>query len=262
MRKFVAYIGLAAVLAALVGCSSLFHGGNGVLLLTFDDPNYDRWVAAMPIFERYGAHASFFPNGGLDDHALAQLKKLKDAGHTVGIHTVGHGDARAAWEQGKGEAYIVREVKPQLDAYAKIGHKVRAMAYPNNRHNAASDAALAEKCGIRHFRAGHVVRYDPKKQYPKPDLVKTDEVFFPASELSEKTVLEGIGIGESYRTDIGEIIACINRAADRDEVLVTFSHDIRPDAPTISMKTEWLERILATAQARGMRIIGFDEIDE
>jgi len=43
---------------------------------------------------------------------------------------------------------------------------------------------------------------------------------------------------------------------------LTYSHDIRPDAKTISMKTEWLERILATAKARGMRVIGFDEISE
>ena len=262
MRKFAVCGVLTAALAALVGCASLFRGGNGVLLLTFDDPNYDRWVEVIPLFEKYGAHASFFPHRQLDDHALAQMKKLKDAGHTVGIHTLNHGDACTAWETGKGDEYIAREVKPQLEAYAKIGHAVRAMAYPNNRHNAASDAALAEKCGIRHFRAGHVVRYDPKHQYPKPDLVRTDEVFFPAADLPDKTVLEGIGIGEAYRTDIDEIVACINRAADRDEVLVTYSHDIRPDAKTISMKTEWLERILETAHARGMRIIGFDEIDD
>ena len=262
MRKFAVGAVLTSVLAALVGCASFSRSGNGVLLLTFDDPNYDRWVKVIPLFEKYGAHASFFPHRKLDDHALAQMKKLKDAGHTVGIHTLNHGDARTAWETGKGDEYIAREVKPQLEAYARIGHVVRAMAYPNNRHNAASDAALAEKCGIRHFRAGHVVRYDPKHQYPKPDLVRTDEVFFPASELPGKTVLEGIGIGEAYRTDIDEILACINRAADRDEVLVTYSHDIRPDAKTISMKTEWLERILETAHVRGMRIIGFDEIEE
>ena len=73
-------------------------------------------------------------------------------------------------------------------------------------------------------------------------------------------VLKGIGIGESYRTDIDEILACLRRAAARDEALVTYSHDIRPDAKTINMKTEWLERILATAHELGMRIIGFDEI--
>jgi len=252
---------LTAGLLVLCGCAS-FRGGNGVLLLTFDDPNYDRWVAAMPLFEKYGAHASFFPNGELDDHALAQLKRLKDAGHTVGVHTLRHADARAAFVEGRGADYVAKEVKPQLDAYAKIGHVVRSMAYPNNCHSSESDAGLSAACGIRRFRAGHVVRYDPDCKYPKPDLVRTDEVFFPAAELSRKTVLEGIGIGESYRTDIDEIIACINRAADRDEVLVTYSHDIRPDAKTISMKTEWLECILKAAQTRGMRVIGFDEIGE
>ena len=251
-----------AGLAALVGGCASFRGGNGVLLLTFDDPNYDRWVEAMPLFAKYGAHVSFFPNRALDDHALGQLKKLKDAGHTVGIHTLRHGDARAAWDEGRGDAYIAQEVKPQLEAYAKIGHVVRSMAYPNNRRSAASDAALAATCGIRRFRAGHVVKYDPERKYPKSDLVRTDEVFFPAAELPGKTVLEGIGIGESYRTDIDEIVACINRAADRNEVLVTYSHDIRPDAKTINMKTEWLERILTTAHARGMKVIGFDEIGE
>jgi len=260
MNKLVRCV-VATVVAVFCGCAT-FRSGNGVLLLTFDDPNYDRWVEAIPLFEKYGAHVSFFPNGRLDDHALAQLKRLKDAGHTVGIHTLNHGDARAAFEEGKGAEFIAREVKPQLDAYAKIGHTVRSMAYPNNRRSPASDAGLSADCGIRRFRAGHVVRYDPQGKYPKPDLVRTDEVFFPASELSRKTVLEGIGIGESYRTDIDEIVACVNRAAERNEVLVTYSHDIRPGAKTISMKTEWLERILAAAAARGMRIIGFDEIGE
>lgn len=248
--------------SALVGCATALHDGQGVLLLTFDDPNYDRWAEAIPLFEKYGAHASFFPHRELDAHALEQLAKLKAAGHTVGIHTMNHGDAAAAFAAGKGDEYIEREVRPQLESYAKIGHVVRSMAYPNNRHNAASDEALAAKCGIRHFRAGHVVRYDPDRKYPKANLVRTDEVFFSAAELPKKRVLEGIGIGESYRTDIDEIVACINRAADRNEVLVTYSHDIRPDAKNINMKTEWLERILATAKARGMRIIGFDEIGE
>lgn len=256
------WVGLSLILM-FAGCLSFAprNSGNGVLLLTFDDPNYDWWVAAMPLFEKYGAHASFFPNGHLDDHALAQMARLKGAGHTVGIHTEHHGNARLAFEQGNGAAYVVREVRPQLEAYAKIGHVVRSMAYPNNSRNARSDEDLARECGIRRFRAGHVVRFDPKGQYPKPDLVNTDAVFFPVSELKGKRVLEGIGIGESYRTDINEILACVNRAADRNEVLVTYSHDIRPDAKTINMKTEWLEAILRTARARNMRILGFDELD-
>lgn len=235
--------------------------GRGVLMLTFDDANYDRWVEVMPLFAKYGAHASFFPNGPLDAHALMQLKKLKDAGHTVGVHTLHHADAVAAVEKGQDVDYVANEVKPQLAAYAEIGHTVRAMAYPNNRRNDATDALLAESCGIRRFRAGHVVRYDPQGKYPRPDLVYSEEAFFPAAELSRKTVFAGIGLGEAYRTDIDEIIACVKRVAKRNEVLVTFSHDIRLNAKTINMKTEWLERILSEAHACGLRIIGFDEVE-
>lgn len=258
MKNMFRWMLTIAIMGATV--ESLMAAGRGVLLLTFDDPNYDRWVQAIPLFQQYGAHASFFPNGKLSDHALAQMQKLKDAGHTIGIHTEHHGDARKAFAEGNGDRYFMNEVKPQLDAYARIGHKVRAMAYPNNRRNDASDRYLYNNAGITHFRAGHVVMYDPQHKYAKLDLVNTEEVFFPVSELPKRRVLEGIGIGESYRTDIDEILACIRRAAERDEVLVTYSHDIRPDAKTINMKKEWLERILKTAHELGVRMIGFDEI--
>ena len=38
------------------------------------------------------------------------------------------------------------------------------------------------------------------------------------------------------------------------------SHGIHPDAKQIHMKTEWLERILATAKECGVAVLGFDEL--
>ena len=262
MRK--TFLAVVSVLGVAAGCIGMRDqgGGRGALLLTFDDPNYDRWVEAMPLFAKYGAHATFFPSGHLDDRALGQLAKLKAAGHTVGIHAEHHKDAPPGFKKLGGDLYVKQEVEPQIAAYAKIGHRPLSMAYPNNARTPETDAVISERAGIRRFRAGHVVKYDPKRIYQKPDLVNTDEVFFPAAELPRRSVLKGIGIGESYRTDIDEILACIRRAAARDEALVTYSHDIRPDAKTISMKTEWLERILETAHDCGMRIIGFDEIPD
>ena len=43
-------------------------------------------------------------------------------------------------------------------------------------------------------------------------------------------------------------------------VLSLTSHGISPNAKGISMKTEWLERILATAKECGVAILGFDEL--
>ena len=231
---------------------------NGVLLLTFDDPNVPNWVNAIPLFAKYDARASFFPCGELDDASLRGLAQLKAAGHTVGIHTLHHRNARDI----DGATYLKEEVQPQLDAYASIRHVVRAMAYPNNRHTPEMDDYLMAHTAIRHFRTGHVVRYDPQAKYEKPDLVATDEVFFSVKDLPRRRVLPGIGIGEAYRTDIKEILACIRRAARRNEVLVTFSHDIAPNAPSIHMKTEWLEKILATAREEGLQILGFDDLPD
>ncbi len=231
---------------------------NGVLLLTFDDPHATSWANAIPLFAKYNAHASFFPNGELDAAALQSLAQLKTAGHTVGIHTLHHRDAKNI----DGATYLKEEVQPQLDAYAQINHTVRAMAYPNNIHTPEMDAFLLAHTAIRHFRAGHVVKYDPQAKYEKPDLVATDEVFFPVENLPRRRVLQGIGIGEAYRTDIKEILACIRRAAKRNEVLVTFSHNIAPNAPSIHMKTEWLEKILATAHEEGLQILGFDDLPD
>ena len=61
-------------------------------------------------------------------------------------------------------------------------------------------------------------------------------------------------------SDIGEILACLKRAAERKEVFAITSHGIKPDAKDIHMKTEWLEAILKLAKELDLRVIGFDEL--
>ena len=50
------------------------------------------------------------------------------------------------------------------------------------------------------------------------------------------------------------------KTAERNEVFVLTSHGIHPAAKDIHMKTEWLERILATASECGVQCLGFDEL--
>ena len=92
-------------------------------------------------------------------------------------------------------------------------------------------------------------------------LAEVDEVFLPADQIGSTAWMRGVGIGESYNTDLNDILAALDRVAARNELIVFFSHNITPDAKSINMKTEWLERILAHAHALGMRIVGFDELD-
>ena len=63
-------------------------------------------------------------------------------------------------------------------------------------------------------------------------------------------------MGESYHTDIEDILRAIERAGKRGEALFIVSHGIAPDAKDISMKTEWLERILSSADDSGVLVRG------
>jgi len=253
----------AGLVLAATGCA-IAPKGRGTLCLTFDDRNWQRWEAALPLFAKYGAHASFFPNGQLDDAALASLRKIADAGHTVGPHTLNHADAPQFFAKHGAEKYWEQQLKPQMDAFAKVGIHPKSMAYPNNRRTDETDEFLKTK-GFRRFRAGYpgVRPYDPKheKTAGLRPLAEIDEVFLPACKVPATAWMRGIGIGEAYNTDIDDVLAALDRAAARNELVVFFSHNIAPDAKSISMKTEWLERILAHAHSLGMRMEGFDRLD-
>ena len=255
---------LFALVAAVASWSSAFAAGqartNGVMCLTFDDPNWERWVKVIPLFEKYGAHASFFPNGNLDARALECLKALHDKGHTVGPHTKSHADAPAYFEKHGAEAYWLEQVKPQMDAFASVGIVPTSMAYPNNCRTDETDDFLAKK-GFRHFRCGNPARpfdKDHVKRASLKPLAEIDDAFTKRSELGR--LCRGVGIGEAYNTDIDDICAGIRRAAERGEAIVFYSHNIVPDAKTINMKTAWLEKMLETAKAGGMDILGFDDL--
>ena len=69
---------------------------KGVLVLSFDDRNFNDWVKAMPLFEKYGAHATFFVCGPIDGEAVRVMKRLSEAGHSVGLHGLRGGDRAAA----------------------------------------------------------------------------------------------------------------------------------------------------------------------
>lgn len=234
---------------------------NGVLLLTFDDPNWPRWEKVLPLFAKYGAHASFFPNGKLNKGALVSLKNIYDAGHTVGPHTLNHADLPKLFAQVGGDAMFNKELKPQLDALATVGIHPTAMAFPNNRHTPEVDAYLMKK-GFKRFRAGHVVRFDPKKQYPPVVWAETDEVFFPVADLPKHMVLEGVGMGPAYNTDIDDVCRAIERAAKRNEVLVIYSHDISPKPNLVSSYVTWIEKILETAGKCKIAMLGFNDLDK
>ena len=235
----------------------------GTLLLSFDDRNLDDWTRALPIFDRYGAHVTFFVSGEIDGVTVKALKNLKAHGHSIGLHGLRHANADEAIAAKGAKKYFDEEIAPQFDRMRVAWIPVTSYAYPNCRFSEESDALFKAR-GFAHVRGGHrgVAPYDPKgeKQDGLKPVHTVDRAFFPAGESPMRFRLDTVIVGEAYHTDIEDILACIRRAAERKEVFVLTSHGIHPDAKGINMKTEWLERILATAKECGVAVVGFDEI--
>ena len=236
---------------------------KGVLVLSFDDRNFNDWVKALPLFEKYGAHATFFVCGPIDGEAVRVMKRLSEAGHSVGLHGLRHANADEAIAKKGADLYYKEEIEPQREACRVAYIPIKSFAYPNCRRSDETDV-LFKRRGFAHVRGGHkgVAPYDPKgeKQEGLKPIHTVDRAFFPSSESPVRFRLDTVIAGEAYHTDIEDILKCIRRCAERKEAFVLTSHGISPNAKGINMKTEWLERILATARECGVAVLGFDEL--
>ena len=246
-----------------VGAADCAREPVGTLVLSFDDHNFNDWLNALPVFDRYGAHVTFFVSGPIDGDAVRAMKELRAHGHSIGLHGLRHANADAAIAKKGAERYFRDDILPQLESCLASSIPVTSFAYPNCRFTDESDALFKAK-GFAHVRGGHkgIAPFDPKgeKQEGLKPIHTVDRAFFPAAELGGRFRLDTVIAGESYHTDIEDILACIRRCAERKEAFVLTSHGIRPKAKGINMKTEWLERILATAKECGVAVVGFDEI--
>ena len=247
------------VLMVLAGCSFLqTEPRHGILCLTFDDPNWERWEQQLPLFRQYGARVSFFPSGPLDDTALASLRRIYDEGHCVGPHTMHHTDAQQFFAAKGAESYWIEEVKPQMDAFAKVGIFPKAMAYPYNRHTMDTDAFLMTKGGFRRFRVSAPKSWGPNRFGRKH--AEADDAFLPASAFPTMVAAPGIGVGEHYKTDIDDLLTALDRAAARNELITLYSHDISPDAHGVNMRTDWLVKILTRAHELKMEFRTLEDL--
>lgn len=233
----------------------------GVLILSFDDRNFDGWEQALPLFAKYGAHATFFIHGDFDAQTVRTAKRLMAGGHSVGLHGRHHANVPETIEVKGWKGYCRDELDTVLRQCTVAYIPVRNFAYPNGRGTDETDEFLLGR--FDRVRSTSKARpYDPKgeRRAELKPLVTDERVFFPVVELPKRRVLPSVLLGEAYNTDIDDVVACVKRAGAHKETLVLTSHGIGPDAKHIDMKTEWLERILAVARESGVEVLGFDEL--
>ena len=235
---------------------------KGILLLSFDDRNFAGWESALPLFARTNAHATFFVCGQWDEEAVSAMRRLSAAGHSVGLHGLAHANADKMIAETSPEEYYRQEVLPQVEAARRAGIPFTSFAYPNCRRTEEADQLLFSH-GFSFVRGGlGLTPFDPEGRRVaewKP-LVSIPRTAFPVAELPSHRLLNTLLVGEAYNTQIDDLLNCIRRIAERNEVLVITSHDIAPDAHFINMKLAWLEAMLTTAAELGVAVLGYDEL--
>jgi len=258
---------LGAYLDELMAAGPLL-AHHGVLCLTYDDSCFGDWIRALPLFAKYDAHATFYANGALtNEYAVSSLRKLRAAGHTVGLHTVNHRDVPVPFAGGAAERWFAEEVKPQLAATAQAGIPVRTFAYPNNRCDPESDLWLATRAGFTKFRTG-AMHCNYRGEGPVADFATLDQAYTPVERRRAARAMWSFGIAPThgtnglYRTTRENVFGALRRASARNEIVSFFSHSIKPgNTNWIGTETEFLEEILAEAKRLRMKIVGFDELD-
>ena len=235
---------------------------HGVLALSFDDRNMPDWERAFPLFEKYGASATFFICGVIGPGEVGFARRALSMGHEVGLHGLKHRNADDAVAKLGRDGYWEAEIEPQLSAFREAGVPIRSFAYPNCRRNAATDEVFAAH-GFTRVRGTPDGVTSPNPHDPKGEkldkwrpVATSDAVFAPAARQLTSQLIGNVIMGENYHTDIEDIVRAMRRAGERAETLSIVSHGIKPNAKGISMKTEGLERMLSEANDCGVVVRG------
>lgn len=224
---------------------------HGIVFFTFDDRNFNGWLQAIPLFEKYNAHATFMVSGEIDQDTAQKIKMLQEHGHSIGLHTKTHSDMPPFCREKSAEEYFSAEIAPQLEASKKYGLEIRNFAYPNNARTDETDAFLLKY--FRKLRAGC-------GRTNGLDLTQHAPLFRSIDSLKTDHLMRGAGIGTYYNSSEEMLCRVLKRAAAENLAVVFFSHNIAPAAQHIHMPTGTLENCLKLAQELGIKVAGFDEI--
>jgi peptidoglycan/xylan/chitin deacetylase (PgdA/CDA1 family) len=121
------------------------------VLLTFDDSQGSQITTGVPELAKRSMRATFFvmtvPLGKPNWMSRDDVKRLHDAGHTVGAHTYDHHRA----DRYAGADWDTQLAKPRAELEAIVGAPVRHFAYPYGDWDPADFAHLDQ--------AGYVTGY-------------------------------------------------------------------------------------------------------
>jgi len=185
---------------------------EAVASLTFDDVPKSATEAGARVLEANGLNGTFYVCGGhtgaafegMRQHDLADLKRLRDAGHEIGCHTFSHQDATRAGAPARRRDH---EANRAFMSDALEGDRLSSFAYPYGATSLAAKLFYAR----RFFTCRGVFR-------------GLNKGWVDFSELKAHPI-------ESWDFDAGQMMDLVAEARDRAGWLIFYTHDVS-DEPT------------------------------
>ncbi len=227
---------------------------KGGVILTFDDRNFDDWLAAIPLFKKYDAKATFFISGKIDEKAIATALELKRHGHAIGSHSVHHLSAIDYLKTHTATEFVENEIMPQMIAFKAAGITPTAFAYPMSKNHPETDRELLKI--FRHLRTGMGI--DSERE-----IADYDEFFLPLEKIKDSGLLFGKGIDFAPSRDdrtFEKIEAALIRAAQNRETITLYAHQIRHIGKGNFITPAALEHILKKASELNLSFLTVDQL--
>ena len=215
-------------------------GIRGAVSLTFDDGRASQLDHGVPLFARFGAHATFYVTPASVARRADDWRRAVVAGHELGGHTVTHpctcnfGFARApaptleAMTLAQMEAELV-DSNAQIERF--VGRRPVSFAYP---------------CGQKFVGRGPGVQsYVPLVARLYLTGRGWRDEYFNAPDRCDLAQLAGI---ECDRLEFADVQAQLDTAAETGNWLVLAGHDIGPDMRNQMTRTATLEAICRYCQ--------------
>ena len=114
------------------------------IAISFDDHFINEWYALRPLFQKYGAKATFYItcSDSLTADEILKLKQLEKDGHEIGFHSTNHGKSTEIIAAGGPAGYYTAEIEPGMEYMNAAGFKPTSYAHPGGNHNATVDSVL------------------------------------------------------------------------------------------------------------------------
>jgi peptidoglycan/xylan/chitin deacetylase (PgdA/CDA1 family) len=209
-------------------------GIRGAVSITFDDSRPSQVDVGVPLFDRYGARATFYVVPAAVQKKQEAWKKAVATGHEAAAHTIHHpctcnfGFAALKLEDMTPEMLEDELTVANIQIEELVGVKPVSFAYP---------------CGQKYIGRGEQLRsYVPlvAKHYLTGRGWRDE--YFNAPDRCDLAQLAGV---EFDRTDFDQVLPQIVQAAETGNWLVLAGHDIGPDVRNQMTKTPMLEALCA-----------------